>query len=170
MCLSLYREADVGREFVPLSTVEKVMRFLYYDNHSYDNRVFPMRRAMICRETGRIFQNAYNWWGRPTVSWAFLQRRYKGTWVSWGSLTPELQSEIKEAHEGKVEGFQTKRSSPTPSPRGIEEEYIHTKPGPLYVDVQSKVLLGWKSVPETNLEVLIIQKPKPIVKIDRIQS
>ncbi len=34
-------------EFVPLSTVEKVMRFLYYDNHSYDNRVFSMRKAMI---------------------------------------------------------------------------------------------------------------------------
>lgn len=170
-CVSPYTGKPMwAGEFVPLGTVEKVMRYLYYDNHSYDNRVFPMRRAVICRETGRIFQDAYNWWGRPSVTWSFLQKRRKGTWVSWGSLMPELQSEIKEAHGGKIEGFQTERSSPTPSPRGIEEAYIHTKPGPLYVDVQTKVLMGWKCVPETNLEVLIIQKPKQKEIKDRILS
>ena len=156
-------------EFVPRSTIEKVMHFLYYDNHSYDNRIFSMGRAVICRETGRIFQNAYNCWGRPTVTWSFLQQRCKGTWVSWGSLTPELQSQITQLHGEKMKGFQTTRSSPTPSPRGIEEEYVYTKPGPLYVDLQSKILLGWKLVPETNLEVLIVQRPPAAVKIDRIQ-
>ena len=35
-----------------------------------------------------------------------------------------------------------------------------TRPGPLYVDIETKVLLGWKVVPGTDLEVLIVQKPK----------
>ena len=170
MCVSPYTGKPMWEgAFVPLSTVEKVMHFLYYDNHSYDNRVFAMRRSVICRETGRIFQNAYNWWGRPVVDWSFLQKRCRGTWVSWGSLMPELQAEIEQAHGGKIKGFQTVRSSPTPSPRGIEEAYVHTKPGPLYVDLQTKVLMGWKCVPETNLEVLIIQRPKPKPIVDRIQ-
>lgn len=144
-------------ENVPLWSVEKIMRFLYYDIHSYDNRVFPMKRALFCRDTGRIFPYCVSWWGYSIVGWDFLQKRCPGNWVSWGSLTTEMQRELREAHRS-LEGFQTEFSSPAPSPRAIEEKYIYVKPGPLYVDLETYTLLGWKCVPGTKFEVLIVQR------------
>ncbi len=138
-------------------SAEHIMGFLY-DLHQYDNRPFRLRRAAFCRETGRIFQDCVNWMDMVKVDWNFLQKRYPGHYVSWGSLTKDQKDYICEAHHS-LEGFQTEFSSPTSSPRAIEPEYAYAKPGPLYVDFQQKVLLGWKEVPETNLEVLIVQKP-----------
>ena len=93
-----------------------------------------------------------------TLIGAFCKSGILGNYVSWGSLTKESQDAIRDAH-ASLDGFQTSESSPTPSPRAIEPEYVYTKPGPLYVDLETKVLLGWKVVPGTELEVLIVQKP-----------
>lgn len=140
---------------------EKVVSYLY-DIYQYDNRPFKIYKAAFCRETGRIFPNSVTWFDTIQVDWNFLYKRYPGNYVSWGSLNREQQKAIRDAHD-TLEGFQTEFSSPNPSPRAIEPEYIYTKPGPLYVDIETKVLLGWKEVPETNLEVLVVQKPvKPI--------
>ena len=87
-----------------------------------------------------------------------MQKRYPGQWISWGSLSKELQDEIREAH-ASLDKFQTIESSPTPSPRAIESQYVYTKPGPLYVDIETKILLGWQVVPGTEFELLIVQKP-----------
>jgi hypothetical protein len=138
-------------------SAERILRFLH-DLHQYDNRIFKLSRAAFCRETGRIFQDCVTWYDTINVDWTFLQKRYPGHYVSWGSLSKELQDSIREAH-GSLEGFQTEYSSPTPSPRAVEPEYAYTKPGPLYVDPVTKVLLGWKVVPGTEFEVLIVQKP-----------
>lgn len=136
---------------------EKVLRYLY-DYHEYDNRIFKLKKAAFCRETGRLFQDCITWYGAIKVNWDFLQKRYPGQYVSWGSLNSDQKKAIREAHDN-LDGFQTEVSSPTISPRLIEPKYVFTKPGPLYVDIESKVLLGWKEVPETELEVLIVQKP-----------
>jgi hypothetical protein len=32
----------------------------------------------------------------------------------------------------------------------------------LYVDVETQILIGWKEVPGTEVEVLIVQKPKEL--------
>ncbi|HEV8052714.1 MAG TPA: hypothetical protein VGP47_09475, partial [Parachlamydiaceae bacterium] len=85
-------------------------------------------------------------------------------YVSWGSLTAEQQGIIRNGHDS-LEGFQTDFSSPNPLPRAVEAKYALSKPGPLYVDINTKVLLGWKCVPDTDLEVLIVQKPKYIIKL-----
>ncbi|NGX43291.1 MAG: hypothetical protein K940chlam7_01586 [Chlamydiae bacterium] len=138
-------------------TIEKVLRFLY-DMHDYNNRMFDLNHAAVCRETGRIFSEAITWYDRIKVDWNFLQKRYPGKFVSWGSLSVEQKVIIKDKHHS-LKGFQTEFSSPTPSPRQIAPEYIYTKPGPLYVDIDTGVLLGWKIVPDTELEVLIVQKP-----------
>lgn len=138
--------------------IENVLRYLY-TMHDYDNRIFDITRAAVCRETGRIFPNAITWYDRIEVDWSFLQKRYPGTYVSWGSLTDLQKFSIQEAHHS-LEKFQTEKSSPSPSPRQIEKDYVFTKPGPLYVDIETKVLLGWQIVPNTKLEVLIVQKPK----------
>lgn len=128
--------------------------------HQYDNRPFKLRKAAFCRETGRIFPNCVTMFDTIKVDWTFLQKRYPGDYVSWGSLNGDQRKAISDAHEGRLYGFQTEMSSPNPAPRAIEPEYVITTPGPLYVDLQTKVLLGWKVVPETDLEVLVVQKPK----------
>lgn len=140
------------------TTVEKVLRYLY-EMHDYHNRMFDLNRAAMCRETGRIFPEALTWYGSIKVDWSFLQKRFPGKYVSWGSLTEDQKLTIKDQHES-LTGFQTDISSPNHSPRKIDPEYAYSKPGPLYVDVNTGVLLGWKCVPETELEVLIVQKPK----------
>lgn len=142
------------------ATIGKI--YLYFRSlHQYDNSMFNIRRALVCRETGRVFPNAVDWLGRMHLDWTFLNKRYPGHWVSWGSLSERQQRAVREAHHTLV-GFQTELSSPEPSPRAIERRYALARPGPLYVDPVTLVLLGWKIIPGTELEVLIVQKPKKI--------
>jgi hypothetical protein len=136
---------------------EKVLHYLY-DFKQYDNRVFKLSRAAYCRETGRIFQDCVSWLDTVNVDWNFIQKRYPGDYVSWGSLTEDQQRDIREVHE-TLEFFQIRQSSKNSSPRMVEPEYVFLKPGPLYVNVHNKVLVGWQVVPDTELEVLVVQKP-----------
>lgn len=151
---------------IPYFGAECVLRFLY-DLHQYDNRMFDLEKAAVCRDTGRVFPDALTWYDRIKVNWGFLQKRYPGNYISWGSLN-DMQKEAISSMHHSMEGFQTEFSSPTPSPRLIEREYAITKPGPLYVDLDTKVLLGWKCVPNTDYEVLIVQKPKGIFEPQKI--
>lgn len=148
---------------LPSDSIEKILRYLYH-LHQYDNRMFDLNKAAYCRETGRVFPNAVNWYGQIKVDWTFLQKRFPGTYVSWGSLSLQQQLYIREQHD-VIEGYNTRISSPNPSPRQIELEYALAKPGPLYVDLETNILLGWKNVPDTMFEVLIVQKPKNFVDL-----
>lgn len=159
---SLYSRLPMRRATeLPYDSKEKVLRFLFY-MHQYDNRIFSIKKAAFCRETGRIFPNAITWYNKIKIDWSFLQQRYPGHYVSWGSLTEEQQLIVSNVHDS-LDGFQTELSSPEPQPSHIEAMYAFAKPGPLYVDIESKVLLGWKIVPGTDLEVLIVQKPLNII-------
>lgn len=124
----------------------------------YENRPFDFEKAAFCRETGRVFQNCVTWTGKIVLDWNFITKRHKGNFVAWGSLSPEKQKEIKQQH-GALEGFQLEMTSKNPSPRLVEESIAMAKPGPLYVDPETCVFVGWKIVPGTELEVLIVQKP-----------
>lgn len=149
------------RRFSSLSyyNIERVLRYLY-NLREYENRIFDIRRASFCRETGRIFQDSINWLDVISVDWNFLQKRRPGKYVSWGSLTIEQQNEVRSRHDS-LDGFQTEYSSKNPSPRAVEPRYAFRKPGPLYVDFNTFILIGWKEVAGTELEVLIIQRPNP---------
>jgi len=147
-------------EDLPVSSRERVLKYLF-DMHDYHNRLIDFKKAAFCRETGRIFSDAIISFGRISVDWSFLQKRFPGNFVSWGSLSLESKTALMEKH-GSLKAFQTEFSSSRPSPKDVEEEYANEKPGPLYVDPDTGVLLGWQEVPETNLEVLIVQKPKQI--------
>lgn len=146
---------------LPYDAVEKILRFLFY-LHQYDNRMFDLRKAAVCRETGRIFSDALTWYNTLRVDWSFLQKRYPGTYVSWGSLTKEEQETIRSKH-ASLEGFETTFSSPKPNPSLLDAKYAFSKPGPLYVDLETFVLLGWKCIPDTDFEVLIVQKPLNVI-------
>jgi len=143
---------------LPYEGARKILQFVY-DRQEYDNRIFDIKRAAICRETGRVFPNCVTWLDRIDVDWTFLKKRYPGNYVSWGSLTLEQQSAIRKLHDS-LESFQTEISCPDPSPREATPKYALTKPGPLYVDIDTKTLLGWQLVPDSDFEVLIVQKPK----------
>lgn len=142
-----------------ISNDTKALVYRYLESyHEFDNQPINYQNALFCRETGRIFPECRSWFGWDKVDWTFLQKRYPGNYLSWGSLPPDHQRELREAH-GSISGYQTEKSSTQPSPRAVEPAYAFLKPGPLYVDVQTKILLGWKEVPGTDLEVLIVQKP-----------
>jgi hypothetical protein len=149
-------------------SVERILRFLY-ELQDYENRIFDLRKASFCRETGRIFKDSITWYDTIDVDWNFLQKRYPGNYVSWGSLTHEQQLAVRSKHTS-LEGFETEHSSPTPSPRGIEPQYALGQPGPLYVDIDTFVLLGWKIVPGTELELLFVQRPKPPERYQHLDS
>ncbi len=160
--LSPYSKSPLRRtQDLSYGAIGKV--YLYLTSfHQYDNRMFKLRRMAYCRETGRIFPDCIDFLGRIRLDWTFLQKRYPGTWISWGSLSYSQQEAVRFVHS-TLEGYQTRVSSIKPSPRAVEPEFAMTKPGPLYVDIETKTLLGWKIVPGTDLEVLIVQKPKYMV-------
>lgn len=165
VCKSPYSDAPL-RPWTGLSYTSMGRIYKYLASYrQYDNRMFNIRKIAFCRETGRIFPDAVTWYGKIKVDWNFLQQRYPGNWVSWGSLNEEQKRVVKESHN-VIQGFQTAYSSTKPSPRAIEQEFAYIKPGPLYVDLETYILLGWKEVPGTDLEVLIVQKPiKPYRQI-----
>lgn len=142
---------------LPYESAKQILQYLY-DRHEYDNQIFDLQKSAFCRETGRLFPNSITWFETIYVDWTFLQKRFPGHYVSWGSLTDVQQQAILEAH-GSLDGFQTTFSSFNSSPRMIEPEYAYAKPGPLYVDLDSHVLLGWQEVPYTEFEVLIVKRP-----------
>ncbi len=163
-CPSPYSSLPLRRgSDLPYSSMEKILRYLY-TLHQYDNRMFDLNQAAYCRETGRVFPKAVGLFGTIHVDWNFLQKRYPGQYVSWGSLTEQQQEAIRDAHYS-LEGFQTDFSSGQASPRMIEPEFAFAKPGPLYVDLTTYVVLGWKCVPNTEFEVLIAQKPRKIFEL-----
>ena len=137
--------------------MEAVLKFIY-EKAGYDNKIIDFYTAAWCRQTGRIFPNCYTMLDTIHVDWTFLKKRQLGNWVSWGSLS-EMEQVIIEAKHKSLEGYQFAHSSTMADPSKVEKKYIYLKPGPLYVDVASGTLLGWQCVPETDLEVLIVQKP-----------
>jgi hypothetical protein len=122
-----------------------------------DNPPIDFETASICPDTGRIFPNTVVR-GIVLLDWNFIQRRYPGRFVSWGSLSDYEKATIKLCHD-TLAGYQYETSCPKPIPRDIDAYYAQQKPGPLYVDRQTKILLGWKEVPGTELEVMIVQLP-----------
>lgn len=123
-----------------------------------DHSPIDFDRCAVCPETGRIFPESVNKGEIVKLDWSFLNKRLPGTFVSWGSLSELEQGSIKLCHE-TLAGFQVEKSSPSPLPKDIDSYYALMKPGPLYVERTTKVLLGWKEVPGTQFEVLIVQRP-----------
>jgi hypothetical protein len=145
------------------ANLEKVYSFL--DQFpKYENPPLKLKKASFCRETGRIFPNSITWYDVINVDWNFISKRHPGHYVSWGSLSDAQKRSIRKAH-GSLDGFQVYFSSPHPSPKMIEEQYVYAKPGPLYVEINTGTLVGWKAVPDTDLEVLVVQKPDKIITI-----
>lgn len=139
------------------STVAEIERFLRRLD-PIDNPIFDTSYAAICRETGRVFPDSVNRFGVISLNWNFLNNRYPGKWISWGSLDPVRQADIRSCHDN-MEGFQLETNSTQPMPKNVDSYHAMAKPGPLYVDITTKTLMGWQCVPGTTLELLIVQRP-----------
>lgn len=123
-----------------------------------DNPEIDFDKCAFCEETGRLFPDCVNRGEMVRLDWTFLQNRFRGNFVSWGSLSELEQGTLRMCHES-LAGFQTEASCVRSRPSEIDTYYGLMKPGPLYVDRASKILLGWKEVPGTQFEVLIVQRP-----------
>ncbi len=123
-----------------------------------DNPPIDFSKAAISEMTGRIYPDCVGANERISLDWSFLQKRFPGTFISWGSL-PENEKAVFKLLHGNLDGFQTEVSSPRIRPEDVEREYALQTPGPLYVDRVNRILLGWKKVPGTYFEVLIVQRP-----------
>ena len=125
-----------------------------------ENAPFELSTAAICRGTGRIFPDCVDATEVIRLDWSFLPKRYKGTYASWGALSEDEQVRIKLIHVNELEGYQTEESSKHISPTDVEDYFKEISPGPLYVDRMKGTLIGWKCVPGTHFEVLVVQLPK----------
>jgi hypothetical protein len=139
------------------ANMEKILRFLYERDDPL-NPFIDFTKAVYCRETGRIFSDGIDMFGRISVDWSFIKKRAYGNFVSWGSLTEVQRIAIKDCHNS-IEQFEWLHSCSDPDPSKVTNEFVYRKPGPLYVDKDTKVLLGWQIVPDTELEVLVLQTP-----------
>jgi len=139
------------------SLVQLIDDFMSYQPQP-ENAPFDMSNAAICRTTGRIFPDCVEKGEIIRLDWTFLQNRFPGNYVSWGALPEDEQARIRLLHGGFIEGYQTDDSSKHLLPQDAEEYYKLLAPGPLYVDRMKGTLIGWKSVPGTNFEVLVVQK------------
>jgi len=139
-------------------TTQFIVKRYLKNMEDYDNREFDLDRAAVCRETGRIFPDAVNWYGKMHVDWNFLRKRMPGSWISYGSLVDDRRQDLWDRH-GTLEGFQTEFSCENPLPQEVEEEFNLIKPGPLYVNLENDFVMGWKVVPGTEVEVLVVKRP-----------
>lgn len=141
--------------------VERVQRFLL-DQDPMPNPPFDFNQASVCVRTGRIFPDTVNRMGVIRLPRRFFELRAKdwvhGRLISWGSLDEGQRSILGRLHSS-LEGFQTEASSRRPNPEDTERRFWEKKPGPLYVNLSTAVLVGWKCVPGTDLELLVIQRP-----------
>ena len=139
--------------------IEKVHQFLSA-HHDVNNPIFDLNNACVCKTTGRIFPDTLGFAGAKSVGWSFISRMYPGAYVSWGSLSPQERDRLYSESPELFEGYQIHDSSAEEKPKKASEYHQALKPGPLYIDRDSKVLVGWKCVPETVLEVLVVQDLK----------
>lgn len=129
-----------------------------------DNPQIDFTKAALCPVTGRIFTKCVTRGVKIDLDWSFLHKRFPGTkempssFVSWGALSEEERGELRVIHPS-LEGFQIEQSSPYPRPERIDREFALLSPGPLYVEKATHILVGWKRVPGTSFEVLIVQRP-----------
>jgi hypothetical protein len=140
-------------------TVARMVNAFLKDFPGEDNPPIDFEKAAYCPETGRIFPGCVSSTEKVSLSWDFIVRRMNGTFISWGAISEEEQGVIKLLHDS-LEGFQVAKSSKKLRPQDVEETYAFLSPGPLYIDRRTKVLMGWKKVPGTSFEVLIVQRPK----------
>ncbi len=127
-----------GRD-LPYPSACNVYTFLQ-EYESPLNPLFSLHTSAVCRDTGRIFPNSLNTFGVIKVSKNYLNQRMKASWVSWDKLDEEDKQRVQLAHTS-LEDF------------SLEEK------SSLFLDPESLILIGWRSVPNTELAVLQVQQP-----------
>lgn len=108
-----------------------------------ENASFDLAEAVFCRETNRIFPSSINAFGEINLIRNYLKKYYPSKLVPWFRLTDSEKVKLASMHSS-LEGFQIGKSLSL---------------GPLFVDRKRSILVGWKRIPETKMEIIVIQKP-----------
>jgi len=156
--LSPYTKKPMGLGVDIASSLQVFVDDFMLAHSQPENSPFEFKKAAICPVTGRIFPDCVTRNEIVKLDWTFLEKRYPGNYVSWGSIGLQQQAIIRLCHES-LSGYELESSCPNPLPKDVDVFHANLKPGPLYVDLATKILLGWKEVPGTYFEVLIVQKP-----------
>ena len=109
-----------------------------------ENAPIDLTKAVFCRETNRIFSSSINAFGEIDLTRNYLKKYYSSKLVSWFRLRESEKLKLASMHTS-LEGFQVGKG---------------LFPGPLFVDKKRSILVGWKRIPETEMEIIVIQKPK----------
>ena len=140
-------------------SIRGMVKAFMEEQQGSENETIDFAQAAYCPVTGMIFPNCLAPGEQVNLSWDFIKARCPGTYVSWGSLSAEEQGVLKLLHD-PLEGFQMDKSSAHSRPEDVEEDLAMAAPGPLYVDRKEKVLVGWKNVPGTYFQILVVQRPR----------
>lgn len=136
---------------ISFRSIEKIEEF-FDEIQSPENHTFDLERAAVCRQTGRIFPNALTKFDVVTLNRDFLSSVCPGNYIDFETLGPRERAIILAKHQD-LEGFQI----------GDQRTKLYGEPIPsLYVDIATNTLIGWKNVPGTELQVLVVQKPRNV--------
>ena len=128
-------------------SAERILKYLY-DLHQYDNRIFKSNRLLFAGKRGGFFKIASPGM-MSSASIGISCRNGIPATMSPGEAYQETQDAIREAHASIWMDFRQRNPPPLLSAHDRTGICLY-KTGPLYVDPETKVLLGWKKSPEPN--------------------
>ncbi len=140
------RSPFTGKKLLPATCIlypaaEKIALFMQAEKQV----PIDWEQATFCPDTRRIFPKSLNQLGAVALPSPYWRGVYdKPSLTAWLFLTDEQKDEMFQLH-GAIKGFQLGHQK---------------RPGPLFVDLKSKTLVGWKQVPDTDIEVLIVHYPE----------
>lgn len=137
---------------------EKKLHEFYMSLPRHFNQTPKLDKSTICTSTGRIFPNSISKFGATSNPKDIFLNYPKGDYILWQELSDPLKKTIIENHDS-IKGFQINQLPKYTKEQPLNHKFAHIKPGPLFVDLKTKALLGWKEIPETNLETLVYQPP-----------
>ena len=127
---------------VSYSAVQKIYAFISNFDPILNPR-FDIKKAVICKQTGRIFPKSVNSFGVICIPKYYIKHYAKGSWLEWSELTQEQQLDYKHRGTHLLKGYIMRK---------------HNQPGLLYVNLEHRLLMGWQQVPGTDFELLIKNK------------
>ncbi len=121
-------------DLLTFDSVQKVRRFLL-DQPQPENAPFETTQAVVCRDSGCLFPRGRDAFGVIRVRASYLSKYHPGNWVPWDELTSTEKERLLRYH---------------PSLHGYDKKM-------LWADPFKAALIGWQSVPGTELRVLIVR-------------
>lgn len=143
-------------EQLHFTAMQYVHQFL--QNHPYSQMKVDLTSTLVCRKTGRIFSCDTKCRRTMKSAECYLMQHYSGVLVPWSTLNQEQKQNFVARHSC-LKHFQLHPSGANTAFSYSDWTSADMKPGPLFVDLEAGVAVGWQCIPHTNLEIIIVQPP-----------